>query len=267
MGYLFYKCAYREVRNAKLEEIETLNQPALEEVFTQKPTYSEIGQSCFPYPVSANGPGKKLNEQAMNDNNIFVFRLKVLYPGVYAGLGYMHGLRSKDDIKTGFSFDYTTGLPYIPASSLKGTLRSLFMNQPDDVAEALQKDKHFVRKLEDVLFGSRNGSKEHEQGLLVCYDVFPFLNNTGRALIKKDFITPHEGDFTPPNPINTASITPETQLTFLFSLPETIEVEGIVLPREKISALFKSLLIDWGIGAKTNSGYGTLDETLPQRKG
>lgn len=275
MGFLFYKSAYREVERGITE---TPNGAAIQKMLAQKPTYSEAGKNCFPYPTAADMAIDSLNSTktpAMASNDITAFRLKVLYPGVYAGLGYTHGLSSENDIKTGFSFDYTTGLPYIPGSSLKGRLRSLFMNQTEDVVDAakalqiieadeseegMKSAKAFVRKLEDKLFGSRNGSDDHDQGLLVCFDVFPLLTMFGRELMKKDYITPHDGDFAPPNPINTAAITPETQLMFLFSLPAQIQVEGCSIAREQISDLFKGLLIDWGIGAKTNTGYGNLAE-------
>ena len=47
-------------------------------------------------------------------------------------------LCSDDDVKNGFSFDYTTGQPYIPGSSVKGMLRSYFKEQRNVVAEILK---------------------------------------------------------------------------------------------------------------------------------
>ncbi|MEM8584681.1 MAG: type III-B CRISPR module RAMP protein Cmr6 [Bacteroidota bacterium] len=55
------------------------------------------------------------------------FRLQTTYPGLVCGTGYPHETGSADDeFKIGFYFDQTTGLPTIPGSSIKGTLRASF---------------------------------------------------------------------------------------------------------------------------------------------
>mgnify|MGYP002544629142 CR=1 FL=1 len=54
------------------------------------------------------------------------FQLCTQYPGLMIGTGNEHSLKMDGAIKCGFSFDYTTGLPYIPGSSLKGALRACF---------------------------------------------------------------------------------------------------------------------------------------------
>ena len=54
------------------------------------------------------------------------FQLCTQYPGLMIGTGNEHSLKMDGAIKCGFSFDYTTGLPYIPGSSLKGALKACF---------------------------------------------------------------------------------------------------------------------------------------------
>jgi len=54
------------------------------------------------------------------------FSLCTVYPGLVCGIGYEHELSITNEFKLGFAFDHTTGLPYIPGSSVKGTLRSAF---------------------------------------------------------------------------------------------------------------------------------------------
>ena len=54
------------------------------------------------------------------------FELYTAYPGVLIGTGNPHEISMENAIKCGFSFDYVTGLPYIPGSSIKGMLRSYF---------------------------------------------------------------------------------------------------------------------------------------------
>ncbi|MDP2061065.1 MAG: type III-B CRISPR module RAMP protein Cmr6, partial [Flavobacteriaceae bacterium] len=73
------------------------------------------------------------------------FQLKTIYPGLVCGIGYEHELGFTNEFKLGFSFDHTTGLPYIPGSSVKGTLRSAFKHKGypksilEDWIEAIKK--------------------------------------------------------------------------------------------------------------------------------
>lgn len=52
--------------------------------------------------------------------------LVTTYPGLLAGIGYRHETKSEGELKLGFFFDHTTGLPIVPGSSIKGALRSVF---------------------------------------------------------------------------------------------------------------------------------------------
>lgn len=207
---------------------------------------------------------------AKTANSIVTFDLKVLYPGLYAGLGYTHGLPGvSDEIKVGFSFDYTTGLPYIPGSSLKGVLRSRFINQPEDAAAALGIPQDALRGVENALFGNRTQDDDAHPGCLTCYDVFPVgvitkpdqpTAQKDQPLMATDNITPHKNPLAPPVPINTLRLRPKTVLRFCFSLPETVQTASGQFSRKQIIDAFRELLLDWGVGAKTNVGYGILEK-------
>lgn len=74
-------------------------------------------------------------------------------PGAIIGAGYAHDYKSEKDsegtkeaVKSGFSFDYTTGLPVLPGASLKGILRSLFP-QKKIISEYI-KDKDSIKRQE-----------------------------------------------------------------------------------------------------------------------
>ncbi|GEM_PF-1359725 len=54
------------------------------------------------------------------------YYLKTTYPGLLIGSGYTHETGSLGEFKLGFFFDHTTGMPVIPGSSIKGTVRSVF---------------------------------------------------------------------------------------------------------------------------------------------
>ena len=71
-----------------------------------------------------------------------VMNMRVQAPGLLIGSGLAHGLPgSEEDVKTGLQFDYTSGLPVIPGSSVKGVIRSAFptikedKKQPEEGAE------------------------------------------------------------------------------------------------------------------------------------
>jgi len=54
------------------------------------------------------------------------FELLVSGAGLLIGAGYNHEVGAAGELKMGYSFDYTTGLPYIPGSSIKGVIRNAF---------------------------------------------------------------------------------------------------------------------------------------------
>jgi CRISPR-associated protein Cmr6 len=54
------------------------------------------------------------------------FSLQTQYPGLISGTGLGHETKSKGESKLGFSFDPATGIPYLPASTVKGCLRAAF---------------------------------------------------------------------------------------------------------------------------------------------
>lgn len=71
------------------------------------------------------------------------FNLLVQNPGLIIGSGIPHGAGFKGEIKMGFHFDFTTGLPVLPGSSVKGVLRSLW---PLGLEHAASSEKDTKRK-------------------------------------------------------------------------------------------------------------------------
>lgn len=189
------------------------------------------------------------------------FRLKVAYPGLLVGIGYFHGLPDDNsDIKVGFYFDYTTGLPTIPSSSIKGVLRSFF---EDDNKTIKQEKEKFIRdilnrsdlnidQLKDEIFEGKiykNGSK----GNVSLYERDKFLDacvvTKNVPILAEDYLAPHE-PFKEPIPIKMIKVRPGIEFEFNFILHD-----GIISADEK-EYLFFRLLLEGGIGAKTASGYG-----------
>ena len=192
---------------------------------------------------------------------------RTLYPGLIIGLGLSHGTPADGDLKCGFQFDYATGLPIIPGSSVKGVLRSVF---PDPDAKVLnERDKQKARyiahllgielKEEHLLPAVQQLAKQifvHDDAKRLGTDVFMDAILTGPSrgeFLADDYLTPHDG-YKDPVPIQFLKVLPGIEFTFFFKLTAFKIGEKEV---DKLD-LFRHILEDVGIGAKTNVGYGHL---------
>lgn len=204
------------------------------------------------------------------------FDLSTTYPGLLIGSGYQHESGGTNEFKIGFFFDYVSGLPRIPGSSVKGMLRSCF---PDRGKKELQAEKLlFIQEImepvsnkkltnkqvfdlaEEVFEGSVNSNEKQEKITIYSRDrfldgVISPVNHTSRKFMGSDFITPHnKNPLQDPLPIMFLKVLPEIIFRFQFMLHDSVAVEGVTAKHKE--ALFKSLLLQFGIGAKTNVGYG-----------
>lgn len=226
--------------------------------------------------------------KSLESKETVTFKMKVLYPGLLMGTGYPHMTgKPTGEIQIGFSFDYVTGLPYYPGSSLKGVLRNPFQLAIDnketaeeyleylrDVFDKPELDASVVKTFIDQTFeGCEQGS---EEGLPmpnrdVFYDSYPigFDNNGAPSrLMKLDNLAPHlELETKKPNPLKNPipltllRVMPNTCFAFQMKLHDVVDNGGEILftADEKLKA-FKTILKDFGIGAKTHVGYGNLEE-------
>lgn len=188
------------------------------------------------------------------------FQLYTKYPGLLTGIGYPHEIKVDGAVKCGFLFDYVSGLPYLSGSSLKGMLRSYFPNsgRPDEKSKEydayirglLNKEDDFdLRGLEDNIF-------EYNDVFLGAY---PDVKGCDEGILKMEYITPHE-KFKDPNPISILKVKPNVPFIFSFLLMDYFkDAKKIVGAEEKLD-LFKKLILDMGIGAKTNVGFGRFSQ-------
>ena len=205
------------------------------------------------------------NEHPHYINENCSFELQTRYPGLLIGVGNPHGSGGKSDIALGFTFDYVTGTPYIPGSSVKGVLRSAFA-QPEYIKALLNDENIDVKALEEEIFeGTRSvKSEDTEKGKGkyiplpmyqrdVFYDAFP---KTTGYIMAPEAITPHGDDLTKnPTPLTLIKVKPNVKFGFSFKLSDGI------IPAESKKELFKKIVIDLGMGAKTNVGFGVFTDT------
>ncbi len=192
------------------------------------------------------------------------FSLWTLYPGTLIGTGNPHSMKMDHVIKCGFTFDYATGLPMLPGSSLKGILRSYFPQHADDA----QKEEYtqYIGGLLQAITGTEIDLEAFETAVFDGGDVFlgavPKLTANGSQLLQSEFLTPHnKGRFKNPVPINLIKIRPGVELVFYFLLQDYTSEDGqVIVSAQQKEKLFRQILLDMGIGAKTNVGFGKLTE-------
>ena len=166
------------------------------------------------------------------------------------GVTYTKTTDSKGEFKLGFQFDYTTGLPYIPGSSIKGTLRSMFPFSLKDkgstkriLPEYRKERMEYIRDLiievtnineisdteiqalEYAIFTNSTPSGKTIEFSLeekdVFYDAFVADSKDG-VMLSDDYITPHgENPLKDPKPILFLKIRPDVTINFYFKLCTT----------------------------------------------
>jgi len=191
-------------------------------------------------------------------DDIQSFVLKTVYPGLLIGSGNPHGAGDigdcDEDVNMGFSFDYVSGQPFIPGSSVKGVLRSHFKYHTYAVAEILRGngyadiDEKTVKELEKEIFDNSD----------VFFDAVVRRGDAQGKLLDFDFITPHSSATKNPVPIRIIKVVPDVQFEFRFGISDK-EINGIGFTAEQIMRLFQELILLFGAGAKTNVGYGIFE--------
>jgi len=177
------------------------------------------------------------------DNSV---KLTTIYPGLLIGSGYNHPTKgNKDDYQLGFFFDHTTGLPLITGSSIKGVLNSLF--QDDNKFDYLKEVYGIEEEREPMQ------KRLFKSGETIFYDAYIIGTDNKGEIFGSDYITSHYsdepmGEFKEPNPVKFLKILPEVTWQFQFKA-EKEDIE-----------LFKKIILDFGLGAKTNVGYGQFRE-------
>ena len=177
------------------------------------------------------------------------FQLVTTYPGLLIGMGNPHDAKLDGAIKLGFSFDYVTGLPYLPGSSLKGVLRSRFPGKYNGeektdreilIGAYLGRDDIDAETLETELFENDN----------IFLGAFP--TDWPDGMLSLEYITPHK-EFQDPVPISLLKIKPNVCFEFGFLLRDATQIDAA-----QTCALFRELIMESGAGAKTNVGFGRM---------
>lgn len=275
LGWKFYKAYYKGNTQYAFKDIVDAmpkEEDSPEAKKARKKKAEKIGEHYFePFHQELFGfeLPKNVNISTFNGRkNIHSFKLKTTYPGLFIGSGYTHGMGAVGEIKIGFYFDHTTGLPCLPGSSIKGVIRNAFENYEDYVASIIEElievhptDQEMTQLLWEIFEGRPS---KNEKRTVSSYQQDTFLEamliagDEQGKIMGNDFITPHKNPLKNPIPIQFIKILPNVAFEFAFQLRDSKVLPA--LTAEKKCILFKQILLDLGVGAKTNVGYGQFDE-------
>jgi len=166
------------------------------------------------------------------------------YPGLILGSGNAHEVPSvKGQAILGFHFDYTSGLPVIAGSSIKGVLRSAFKH-PEYIQALLDDADINVEDVEKEIFNNAD----------VFFDAYIIKADAYERILGDDYLTPHADPLKDPIPLRFIKVLPDVTFLFQFEI-----LDKGILSKYKKAELFQNILGDLGLGAKTNVGYGKLE--------
>lgn len=166
---------------------------------------------------------------------------------------FVTGLGLEHPVENGFTWHYGLGVPFLPASSVKGVVRAWAGIKGVENQEISR------------IFGSRGAA-----GSIIFFDALP----VGPVKLKADVMTPHysnyhqekdkggkpscPGDWDDPNPIPFLTVAPNQAFMFPMAPRRKDRSEDCADLRQVLGWLEEAL--EWiGAGAKTATGYGRFD--------
>jgi len=250
LGYLFYKDYYRDIDFQSTDNREN-------KISFEQKSKELIDKRIYIQKTS------KLESQTY-------FELKTTSMGLLTGSGHIHETSEEGEFKLGFEFDYTSGLPIVRGSSLKGVLRSAFPMQDckeckkegkcelclakeEYIKELLGEDLNNINieNLRDEIFeGKRDNKAMPLSKRDIFFDIEIIKGDKQNKTLSDEFITPHKNKLKNPIPIKFLKVSADVTFAFRFNLKD-----GLINARQK-EELFKKIILDLGLGAKTNVGFG-----------
>jgi len=177
-------------------------------------------------------------------------------------------------------FDHNMGIPYIPASGVKGIVRlahtlSIFLDENGKVKEPYKDQEYLDETKEDIpdIFGGEKNIADQEKekkiilrGRVVFLDSYPAKIPDLHIDIMNPHYAPYYSESKPPadhyNPTPIKFLTVAKDSTFVF---RAVAEKKENLP-EKVRSAFIKALTEEGVGAKTAVGYGRFEITSIDEK-
>jgi len=156
----------------------------------------------------------------------------------------------------GFSFERISGIPYIPGSALKGVVSNWALWDANGDAAFEENVPNFSEKRSELnqnlvdIFGS-NDDKDAKQGKINFYGIFPLEV----PKLEIDILTPHQRGKVIPNHFMTVAAGTKWMIPIALNRGD----ESLL---DKASSIIETCLKNYGVGAKTASGYGKFDTPI-----
>ncbi len=183
-----------------------------------------------------------------------------------ASTRFLTGIGQISPTEVGMVFDRNTGLPFLPAASIKGAVRYAYcvnfaLSHPEKVPPDQTLNEKDVEGLEE-LFGSTNTNKGSRGG-------FAFMDTYSEVVpdLVIDIMNPHHGTYyhgaSPEGPVETESPIPIKFLAvekgFTFKFRGFFLTTAAEKYRARLVDAFHFAMTDLGLGAKTAVGYGRFE--------
>lgn len=225
-----------------------------------------------------SSPSQITNRQTESAKALFPTPGQLLNPKFRPEWRFVTGLGGHSVYETGITLHHVYGIPYIPASSIKGVLRSWVIYSKFGINEgrAISECEDFCK-----VFGcpaevtvEREGRKtkyqsifeEARQGTVTFFDAFPVETPT----VEPDIMNPHYPKWYGGNgaPVDTDSPNPvffltvkDTPFQFLIGSKEWNLETRVFWDGQTLGWWLENALSEHGIGAKTAVGYGYMKPT------
>ncbi len=170
------------------------------------------------------------------------------------------GLGGESVLETDITLHHLYGIPFIPASALKGLTRAYLTGEVEGYrSDKIDNDNEEVKRI--------FGSQEHA-GTVIFFDAMP---TDGKVAFVLDIMNPHYSEYyagnKPPtndqNPVPVTFLT-ITNTTFTFALAtRNASKEQHVKDLEQVKAWLQEALQKYGVGGKTSAGYGYFKKEMP----
>ena len=174
------------------------------------------------------------------------------------------GLGGENVLETGLTLNHTYGTPMIPGTALKG-LAAHYCHQAWGAA-----DERFKvgGEYHQTIFGTTEDS-----GHIIFHDAW-ITPESLLGSFQPDVMTPHHVDYysdakglTPPTDFDDPNPVTFLSVVGTFNIAVSCDVPGPDGDEwaERVFGLLSDALREWGIGGKTNAGYGRLAKAVMER--
>ena len=169
------------------------------------------------------------------------------------------GIGNESVYETSMTLHHVYGIPYIPASAIKGMIRSFYIREKFGL-DAKGEENALQDKIFCDIFGCQKEShyQEAREGRVFFLDAFP----VNKIELEADVMNVHYSDYyggpTGPldclkvNPIPFLTVSKQTQFCLRYGVKKQADA-GLL---DTVKGWLKTALQQQGIGAKTAVGYG-----------